>query len=58
MSRYCNGCGDCDECHNMHCREWIVCDICGERITDDKYISFGDNDYHTECFTEKYEVSQ
>lgn len=54
----CNGCGDCDECHNRHCHEWIECDICGERIDDSRYISTDDGEYHTECFIEAHEVSQ
>lgn len=58
MSKVCNGCGDCDVCHNLNCREWVECDICNEPIYDEKYISFDDNAYHTDCFLEKYEVSQ
>lgn len=58
MSKQCNGCGDCDICHNMNCKKWLDCEICGEVIQDDTYVSFDDCDYHKDCFLEKYEVSQ
>lgn len=57
MSRRCNGSGDCDNCRNLRCREWIECDICYERIDDDTYIATNDGDYHKECFLEMYEAA-
>ena len=58
MSKRCNGTGDCDSCHNMNCREWLECDICGEFIYDSTYISTDEGEYHTDCFLERYEVTQ
>lgn len=52
----CNGHGDCDTCHNRHCKEWVECDICGEPINE-PYISNGEGDFHTDCYIEKYEVN-
>lgn len=49
----CNGCGDCDVCHNTNCEEYLVCDICSEVIYDD-YIDYDNNQYHCDCFMEKY----
>lgn len=52
----CNGVdnGDCDNCRNRHCEEWIECDICGEKIYDEYYYCCDDGDYHTECFEEAH----
>lgn len=43
----CNGCGDCDVCHNKNCREWVECDICGEIC--DGYYQIDDTHYCEEC---------
>ena len=48
MAMKCNGGGDCDQCHNMNCEEWIECDDCGERIDGD-YFAISGHDYCEEC---------
>lgn len=46
--------GECYQCKNTHCKQWIECDYCGEIINPDTemYLDFGDRHYCSSCIEE------
>lgn len=50
--RKCNGCGDCDNCHNKNCYEWVECDECGANC--DGYYLIDDTYYCEDCLKQRF----
>lgn len=51
----CNGVdnGDCDNCRNRYCKEWMECDICHEEIWGNCY-HINDRDYCSDCYEREF----